>query len=675
MPFPSVSSRDPSPGRKSPTGLFSNQFNTPPTRTFGPGWTKATAAGLGVSSAVVPLPTECLDGQPYDNTTVLVMFVATTQTNTVTTPSGWTIIGAALDGGTGVRELAYYKIPSTADAGSAVTISYTAGDKDFGVIVAAVRGVDTVNPVTATFTNGGSTGSTLSGPTLTGILPTDIILEHAAARPDSANPGFFITEPGGPSATDWQPTTDVKSNEKEWSGFPSSSALVYKVGATDSPTWTWSVNSEMAVRAVQLAAVSAVLQVNPAGIPSEEKTGSVTVTPGDVTVSPVGISDSSAVGAVTVANAIAPVGVPTGESVGDSEVAQSPTPVGVPSGQNLGNPTVSATYTVSPSGIPSAEGEGSPSLAQAVAASGIPSGEAEGSVVVTATATISPYGVSSSERAGQVSLGLSVAPHGVPGDVPPGNPTLSATYTVSPAGIPSAASSGDTNVEPVVSPVGVQGTDRLGNPTVTVVVGVNPTGIGPGDVGTPAVSTTYTISPSGINGGSAVGPPSVANIVTLSPSAVPSGDGVGNPAVTTVYTVSPIGIGSDGAVGAPGVTSQRTVSPIGVPSSEKAGNPALTTLFTVAPFGISTSETFGSPGFRYDLFINPTGLSADSGAGFPAITQTDSKAKVILVYKTPELSVAAQGPVSTTRPDNTIPTSKYGEIAVRSGPEISVSKD
>jgi|GEM_PF-5250404 len=145
--------------------------------------------------------------------------------------------------------------------------------------------------------------------------------------------------------------------------------------------------------------------IAPAAIPSAEQHGtSLVAVAQPQTISPASITSAEAFGTTAVAQALAVTAIPSTERFGNATVTPGTvtiSPAGIPSGQAFGFTTTTAF--ISPAGIRSTERFGNAALGLTVAPVGIPSAESSGShAVVAGVVTISPVGIPSAEVVGAI---------------------------------------------------------------------------------------------------------------------------------------------------------------------------------------------------------------------------------------------------------------------------------
>jgi hypothetical protein len=200
-----------------------------------------------------------------------------------------------------------------------------------------------------------------------------------------------------------------------------------------------------------------------------------------------------------------------------------------------------------------------------------------------------------------------------------------------------------TTLDQILQMDGIQSAEALGSPSVTTTYTVNATGIQSSEkFGSPSVTTTYSINPTGIQSSEATGSPSVTATYSISATGVPSSEKFGSPSVTTTYNINATGIPSSEIVGSsviglsvsatgipssegfgnPSVTTTYTINATGIPSGEQVGNTNAGTATFVSVIGITSTEKFGNPAVTVVVGINPIGISSQETFGNPSVTTT-----------------------------------------------------
>lgn len=216
---------------------------------------QATAAGTVDNTAVTTnscnVPAGTTDGD------VMVATCTTTQTITVTTPTGWTAAPAFFNASTGVRMYGFWRIASTEPASYA--FAHTSGAV-FTINILTFRGVDNTNPVRTTATATGASATTVTSGTLTGQAATDMVVICAGERPEATGANVLATPTGG-----WTAPAAAKASDGSTSGFKSQCSASYLINGSPAASTTTTASgiavASYALRA-ETAMVTASLMVN-----------------------------------------------------------------------------------------------------------------------------------------------------------------------------------------------------------------------------------------------------------------------------------------------------------------------------------------------------------------------------------------------------------------------------
>jgi hypothetical protein len=572
----------------------------------------------------------------------LILFVhqkpSTANGGTVTTPSGWTLLGSLTGAGgysstlgadTGnTNVFVYYK--TTVSGSETGTQSVTVGTN--GVCSAQIHRISP-NSSGSTWSYAMATGSRTTGSASTsitfgtdpGVAAKDLCVCYFGIPTDVTVPNQFSAEAFSQTGITWGTVTEanepVTATGNDLGGVvcyaqavsgTSSAAPVFSTTAGGTVT-----NVRGPAAFVRVREVSSGVTVSPGGIASGEAWGSPTVGTGAVAVSPGGISSSEAWGSATVsvgAVAVSPGGIASGEAWGTPSLAASivVSPGGIASAEAWGTVALAASIAISPGGIASSEAWGTPSLAfpgATVSPTGIASGEAWGSPTLSSSITVGPTGIASAEAWGTPSLAGAgtISPAGIPSAEAWGTPSISTSIVLTASSIPSGEAWGSAVVSSgalVVAPTGIPSGEAWGTPAVSVgPVTVAPSGIASGEAwGAVAVQPTITVAPSGIASSEAWGSATVQPGATvLSPGGIPSGETWGAPVVT--------------------ITGQVLVRPSSIASAEAWGSPTVqpgATVLTV--YGIESEEAWGDvdvrPGGR---MLAPSSIASGEAWGTPAV--------------------------------------------------------
>ena len=128
------------------------------------GFRVGATASVNATNAKITVPAAVQAGD------VMVLFVTSNSANAVTAdPAGWTFVGERQDGAPDLRTRLYDKVATGTDAGSTVTVTYSAANKE-DLQLAAYTGVDPTTPISA-FASAGE-GSSRAGHTTPGATVT-----------------------------------------------------------------------------------------------------------------------------------------------------------------------------------------------------------------------------------------------------------------------------------------------------------------------------------------------------------------------------------------------------------------------------------------------------------------------------------------------------------------------
>ncbi len=194
-------------------------------------------------------------------------------------------------------------------------------------------------------------------------------------------------------------------------GIPSQEAL-------GSPAVSFTLLPKGISSSEQFGTIQTTLTVSPVGIQSQETFGSPSIM-NVSTISPYGISTQERLGIPGITLNIAPVGISPTETFSNPSVtpgAVTIVPVGINSQEVFGVTSVSIITTISPFGISTQERVGYTSTSYVVQPHGIQSSEQIGNAsIIVSAVTIAPVGIKSIESFGEpsISLGLQVFPFSI----------------------------------------------------------------------------------------------------------------------------------------------------------------------------------------------------------------------------------------------------------------------
>ena len=156
---------------------------------------RADAAITYVNASSVASTTATLTITKPTNTTtndVLVATVSGAGTNTITAPSGWTLLASTASPGNTMRTLTYYKVATSSEGTSYAFTSSAARNMTGGII--ALRGANPAHPIDAVGTATGASGSAVA-PSVTTTSANDwVITSASAARNTTFTPASGTTE-------------------------------------------------------------------------------------------------------------------------------------------------------------------------------------------------------------------------------------------------------------------------------------------------------------------------------------------------------------------------------------------------------------------------------------------------------------------------------------------------
>lgn len=139
-------------------------------------------------------------------------------------------------------------------------------------------------------------------------------------------------------------------------------------------------------------------------------------------------------------------------------------------------------------------------------------------------------------------------------------------------------------------------------------------------IGSPAITTTYTISANGITSDEQIGASTVTTTTTINANGITSSEIIGNNVVTTTVDVVVNSIVSTEVVGSPSIVIVTAVNANGITSNEQLGSPTITTTYSISTSGIVSDEKFGSTNAITAVSILAHGIISNEQLGTPTIT-------------------------------------------------------
>jgi hypothetical protein len=369
------------------------------------------------------------------------------------------------------------------------------------------------------------------------------------------------------------------------------------------------------IRRIFVTTGAATQTLTPIGLATGEQGSVSAVTPGDVTLAPVGVPSLERSAPSALALTLAPVGVPSGEQSAPSALAQTLAPIGLASGERGSVSVVTpGAVTLTPVGVGSGDQTGVSAVAQVLTATGVSTGEAGSASALSLT--VSSVGAPTSEQGSASALALNLVPTPVPSGEQSGVASVSTAQVLTAVGLASPGGIGAASVTPgdvTITSVGATGGVASVGSALELVLA---------PIGTPSneqrgISTlAFLLSPIGVPSGEQGGSAAVTpGAVTLNPIGVPSGERSGVFALT--LNLTPIGFSSGIASAASTVT--LTLTPVGIPSPLGTGVSALApgavTLTTVGfgstgALGLATISTVGSV-----QTLTPVGVPSSVASG------------------------------------------------------------
>lgn len=200
------------------------------------GATGVTAQGASNSTSVT-LPVDVQTGD-----LMLAVSSYSGVTETLTTPSGWTVVSGPIDKGTAMRQYLLSKIATGTDASSTVSFAWTGNTAVRNTEVAIYSGTHATTPVHASASRVEATaGTTHASPTVNVTVGNCWLVEFCADRASPSSTS--LTPPSGMTTRDTRSATGGGSIT---SAVADSGATVL-TGTQGGDTWTGTVSSANAI--------------------------------------------------------------------------------------------------------------------------------------------------------------------------------------------------------------------------------------------------------------------------------------------------------------------------------------------------------------------------------------------------------------------------------------------
>lgn len=443
------------------------------------GSASAANALVGATSATVAKPAGTLNGDR------LVSFVAVSSaTPAIVPPAGWSEVVVPVNTTGSLTVRAFQKVAGGSEPASYVwtwtgTLAYVAE-------VLAYRGVGSL---VGSSNVDGLTVLSHVGPSVLASQPASRLVYASAAQ--SLLAVGWAAQAGDTKRADVVGGLPVLLNVNE---------MAADGGPVAAGTYNRTTTSLDLVGAINFLLILApvVQTVGPAGIGSQYASGAVRV---DRRIAPVGTATAGAFGVAQIARNVSPVGITSGQGFGSLRVNRTVSLGGIQSGQTFGLSRVDES--VAATGIQDAQGFGSSSVSSSMT---IPTGSilstsSTGSPVIGSIALIhgSPAGSTGIFQSPYLLMSNTISPPGI--DAPPlsGHIQLSMTSHLRPAGWEEIAFGDFTqSTDNSISPAGIQA-GREGEPVIGSTVPIRPASLDGGTSGTPSLTTSSTVSASGIS--------------------------------------------------------------------------------------------------------------------------------------------------------------------------------
>lgn len=409
----------------------------------------------------------------------------------------------------------------------------------------------------------------------------------------------------------------------------------------------------------------------------EESFGSVTVTPGSISIPVTGIVTAEGLGSVALTTSVttSPKALPSAEVIGNLACTgvTSVASQGIPTGEAFGSQSIILSNTITPTGIPSESKSGVPQAIQFVECTSHSSEEAFGIAGIFGLNTIQATGISTTEKFGALAAATSttVTPAGFDSSGSIGNSSVLSTVTATPIGLPSDAKTGNANVSGLntVTVEAITSTEVIGSLTLSSIDPVLPAGISsfenfgsaqalPGSVTTTAKGIPSSeifgiadviigfaeIQPAGITPNESFGNCTVTNSIVSSVNALASDAVVSSLQVTTSYVATPVSNDFTGKIGAPSVTSSIVESTVGIPSDSTVGAIQTAATATVNMKALPSDSSIGPVAVSLGaVTISPAGIDSASSIGAPTVAPGSITAQATGILSTEKFGAVSAG--------------------------------